>query len=164
MPDTSISVVRYCVEVVKGSRPMTTVTIDAHYSGPLQTTHDHTKPSSGCKGSPQHLRMPLVFPVPPLAPLTAHVLAIVFASTYISSIYLSKHTRLSFRVPAAASGQDTRPKVRQQDERWRDDSDVIKARLLAVSIATLACFVAVGAVLAGLVPAHIPNVRNFFCL
>ncbi|KZP08822.1 Abi-domain-containing protein [Athelia psychrophila] len=105
--------------------------------------------------------MPLVFPVPPLAPLTAHALAIAFASTYIASIYLSKHTRLSFRAPpAAAAGQDTRPKVRQQDERWRDDPDVIKARLLAVGIATLACFVAVAVVLAGLVPAHIPNVQT----
>lgn len=105
--------------------------------------------------------MPLVFPVPPLAPLTAHSLAIVFSGTYIASIYVSKNTRLSFKTSpptTAASGQDARPKARQQDERWRDDPDVIKARLVAVSIATLLCCAVIGALLAGLVPAHIPDV------
>ena len=43
-----------------------------------------------------------------------------------------------------ANGQ-ARPK--EQDERWRDDPDVIKARLTAVGLATLVCcFVVIGVV------------------
>ncbi|KAF7966557.1 hypothetical protein HWV62_37881 [Athelia sp. TMB] len=82
--------------------------------------------------------MPLVFPMPPLAPLTAHVLAITFAGAYVGSIYLSKHARLAGRP--------------------RDDPAVIKARLRAVALATLACCAAIVAVLAALVPAHTPHV------
>ncbi|KAF7967381.1 hypothetical protein HWV62_34477 [Athelia sp. TMB] len=81
--------------------------------------------------------MPLVFPVPPLAPFTAHVLAITFAGAYVGSIYLSKHARLAGRP--------------------RDDPAVIKARLRAVALATLACCAAITAVLAALVPAHTPH-------
>ncbi len=69
-----------------------------------------------------------------------HFLAFCFTVTYVGSLYLSKNTRLSFvawstHVPEGTSRQ------RQLNERWRDDADVIRARIIAVSLATVAsCF------------------------
>ena len=45
-----------------------------------------------------------------------------------------KHTRLSFSAsPSAGVGRE---RVKQPEERWRDDPSVIKARLLSASIST----------------------------
>ncbi|PBK60181.1 hypothetical protein ARMSODRAFT_1090493 [Armillaria solidipes] len=69
-----------------------------------------------------------------------HFLAFCFTVTYVGSLYLSKNARLSFvawstHVPEGTSRQ------RQLNERWRDDADVIRARIIAVSLATGAsCF------------------------
>lgn len=91
--------------------------------------------------------MPLVFPVPPLSTASAHILSFVFASIYVGSIYLSKNTRLSFssKTVQVANGQ---ARLKEADERWRDDPDVIKARLVAVGVATVICCLGVVGVVA----------------
>lgn len=99
--------------------------------------------------------MPLVFPFPPLSTTFAHLLSLFFASAYVGSIYLSKKSRLAFtsKVVHTINGQ-ARPK--EQDERWRDDPDVIKARLTAVGLATLVCCFAV----IGVVGCFVGDVEN----
>jgi len=82
--------------------------------------------------------MPLVFPEPPLSTAFAHLLTILFAFTYVGSIYVSKNARLSFS-PNVAPARYDQPRRKEDNERWRDDPDVIKARLLAVTLATAAC-------------------------
>ena len=69
---------------------------------------------------------------------TAHVFAALFVASYVGSIYISKDARLSFsKTKAYLDYGFARPKL--QNERWRDDPDVIRARLVAVSGATLIC-------------------------
>ncbi|KAE9400440.1 hypothetical protein BT96DRAFT_751676, partial [Gymnopus androsaceus JB14] len=68
----------------------------------------------------------------------AHILGLVFASVYVGSIYVSKEARLVFSAqPKVIDSKSER--LREQNERWRDDPDVIKARVAAVSIATVVC-------------------------
>jgi len=76
--------------------------------------------------------------LPLLSIASAHLLAGLFAFTYVGSIYASKNARLSFskRKLNLPEGQ---ARLKLQNERWRDDPDVIKARLFAVSSATLTC-------------------------
>ncbi|KAJ8587064.1 Abi-domain-containing protein [Rhizopogon salebrosus TDB-379] len=76
--------------------------------------------------------------MPFLSTTSAHLLAGLFAFTYVGSIYTSKSARLRFskRKVNLPEGQ---ARLKLQTERWRDDPDVIKARLLAVSGATLIC-------------------------
>jgi prenyl protein peptidase len=99
--------------------------------------------------------MPLVFPFPPLSTTFAHLLSLSFTCAYVGSIYLSKNSRLSFssKVVHTSNGQ-ARPK--EQDERWRDDPDVIKARLAAVGSATLVCCLGV----IGVVGCFVGDVKN----
>jgi len=82
--------------------------------------------------------MPLVFPIPPLSTSFAHLLTFFFASSYVGSLYISKFTRLSFssQVNPTQNGGVRRKEI---DERWRDDPDVIRARLAAVIGATILC-------------------------
>lgn len=100
----------------------------------------------------------LTFTAPQLLASTANTLSYVFSALYVGSIYASSRARLSFDHDPAhshANGHDTQPselnnntaaststgpRPKMKNERWRDDSDVIKARLVAVSIATLVCF------------------------
>ncbi|KDQ56261.1 hypothetical protein JAAARDRAFT_132476 [Jaapia argillacea MUCL 33604] len=68
----------------------------------------------------------------------AHTFAALFTFLYVGSLYAVKNARLSFaaktvRVPNGG------PRVKERDERWRDDPDVIKARLTVASLVTLAC-------------------------
>jgi prenyl protein peptidase len=78
--------------------------------------------------------------------ISAHMLTLSFAVSYVGSLYISKNARLSFasRPPAPARNGEARQKV--VNERWRDDPDVIKARLASVSLATFVCCVGVLAV------------------
>jgi len=48
------------------------------------------------------------------------------------------------------------PRPKEHDERWRDDPDVIKARLVAVGLATLVCCLGV----IGVVKCFIGDVEN----
>ncbi|KIY52499.1 Abi-domain-containing protein [Fistulina hepatica ATCC 64428] len=74
---------------------------------------------------------------------SAHAVAFGFSLTYVGSLYLSKHARLSFSRHATADLQGGQ-RQRREDERWRDDPDVIKARLVAVISATVVCCAVVG--------------------
>lgn len=74
----------------------------------------------------------------PLSIWSAHALAAIYTTTYVGSIYVSKGARLSFsKAKAHLDFGYFRPK--EKYERWRDDPDVIRARLAAVSIATIIC-------------------------
>ncbi|KAF8073392.1 hypothetical protein FPV67DRAFT_1477623 [Lyophyllum atratum] len=81
--------------------------------------------------------MPLVFDSPPISTTTAHFLTFLFAFSYVGSLYISKNARLLFSKEAVQSNGSPREKAK--DERWRDDPDVIRARLVAVTIATTLC-------------------------
>ncbi|KAF9465786.1 CAAX protease self-immunity-domain-containing protein [Collybia nuda] len=82
--------------------------------------------------------MTLVFPYPPISTSTAHALTFLFAFSYVGSLYISKNARLSFTSrPRPAANGVAREKLSQ--ERWRDDPDVIRARLVAVMTATIFC-------------------------
>lgn len=75
---------------------------------------------------------------PLLSITSAHLLSGLFACIYVGSIYASKSARLRFsnRKVNLPEGQ---ARLKLQNERWRDDPDVIKARLLAVTSATAIC-------------------------
>lgn len=75
--------------------------------------------------------MPLVFPIPPLSTRGANIVAFFFASSYVVSLYLSKHARLG-----------NPPKQNESDasavqNRTRDDPNVVKARMAAASTSTV---------------------------
>ncbi|KAF8719102.1 hypothetical protein AX14_011437 [Amanita brunnescens Koide BX004] len=71
----------------------------------------------------------------------AHFLALFFASTYVGSLYISKRTRLAFSAkPLVANG---RHREKECHERWRDDGDVIRARLVACTLSTTLCILTV---------------------
>ncbi|KAH7885150.1 CAAX protease self-immunity-domain-containing protein [Phlebopus sp. FC_14] len=73
---------------------------------------------------------------PLLSTTSAHALAALFALAYVGSIYVSRNARLSFSNTRAYLDYGyARPKER--NERWRDDPNVIRARLFAVSTATI---------------------------
>jgi len=79
--------------------------------------------------------------VPSISTASAHLFCLGFALSYVGSIYISKNARLSYSATAPKRDGELRP--RERDERWRDDPDVIKARLAAVSLASLTCCLAV---------------------
>ncbi|KAG5653161.1 hypothetical protein H0H81_002003 [Sphagnurus paluster] len=82
--------------------------------------------------------MPLVFDSPPISTSTAHALTVLFAFTYVGSLYISKNARLSFLNRKVSTDNGT-PRPKYVNERWRDDPDVIRARLVAVCVATTLC-------------------------
>ncbi|KAK0202160.1 hypothetical protein DFS33DRAFT_1444023 [Desarmillaria ectypa] len=78
---------------------------------------------------------------PPLSPSQATLLALFFVSSYVGSLYISKNARLSF-VSKTVKLPDGQTRQKQDKERWRDDPDVIRARLTAVVSSTVvSCFV-----------------------
>ena len=87
---------------------------------------------------------PYTFPSPPISVATAHAFAAFFSISYVGSLYLSRTARLHFHrdpSPGAGAGADQHKKEgeereRMSGERWRNDPDVIKARLLAASLST----------------------------
>ena len=96
-----------------------------------------------------------------LSTSTAHLLSLLFSLTYVGSLYISKHSRLSFSTATNThsnkgewqngNSQGEREREKEQSERWRDDPDVIRARLLAVLCATtVCCSVFVGVIWASL--------------
>ncbi|KAJ8087121.1 CAAX prenyl protease [Marasmius tenuissimus] len=79
--------------------------------------------------------------MPPVeaAPLTtsqAYLLGLALTFIYVGSLYVSKNARLSF---SSKSSSIQGPRSRGANERWRDDPDVIRARITAVTIATALC-------------------------
>ncbi|KDQ59849.1 hypothetical protein JAAARDRAFT_56792 [Jaapia argillacea MUCL 33604] len=77
---------------------------------------------------------------PSLSVPAAHLLAAFASSSYVLSLYLSKQGRLSFLRTSTHS---------PEAKRWkgRDDPDVIRARLIAISISTLLSCIGVGVLL-----------------
>jgi len=105
--------------------------------------------------------MQLTFTKPLLTTSSAHFISLGLGTIYVGSIYLSKNARLRFtskarlkRTPHVighsnenGDAGEVRERERQRNERWRDDPDVIRARLVAVSVATFVCIFCVLAVL-----------------
>ncbi|EPQ54776.1 hypothetical protein GLOTRDRAFT_77508 [Gloeophyllum trabeum ATCC 11539] len=86
------------------------------------------------------------FLAPPISLEIAHTLTLLFAAAYVGSLYLSKYTRLSFSDKSIRVGSGG-SKERGANERWRDDPDVIRARLAIVSLVTVFCCFVVYAVI-----------------
>lgn len=73
---------------------------------------------------------------PLLSITTAHIVSLLFGATYVGVLYLSQRARVSFETGQLKGVKGT-----------RDDPSIIKARLLAVSLATLACCFAISLIL-----------------
>ncbi|KAF7422265.1 hypothetical protein PC9H_010421 [Pleurotus ostreatus] len=90
--------------------------------------------------------MPLVFTSPPFTTYESLLLTTSFALIYVGSLYVSKHGRLSFVAKVVPPQRDGEERRRHESERWRDDPDVIRARLIAVTFASLvSCTMVFGA-------------------
>ncbi|TFK22023.1 Abi-domain-containing protein [Coprinopsis marcescibilis] len=72
-----------------------------------------------------------------MSPAGAHTIALSFAACYVGSLYVSNKARLKFEVQAKNPDNPRQERPRLAHERWRDDPDVIRARLLAVTIASV---------------------------
>ncbi|KAI9508918.1 hypothetical protein F5148DRAFT_979063 [Russula earlei] len=64
----------------------------------------------------------------------AHLINAALTLGYVLPLYLTKFTRLSF----AKSLENDRAHSKGSSERWRDDPAVIKARLVSISVSTVA--------------------------
>ncbi|KAF4580732.1 hypothetical protein EYR38_003018 [Pleurotus pulmonarius] len=90
--------------------------------------------------------MTLIFLNPPFTTLESLILTTSFALLYVGSLYVSKHARLSFVAKVVPPPRDGAERRRHDSERWRDDPDVIRARLIAVTIVSLvSCTIVFGA-------------------
>lgn len=87
------------------------------------------------------------FPV--ISGSSAFLITHSFALIYVGSLYLSKNTRFSFvsKPNRAKTGKEDEERKKMKNERWGEDPEVIKARLVAVSVATVVCCLGVFAVL-----------------
>jgi prenyl protein peptidase len=83
-------------------------------------------------------------PSPIISSFSALLITHSFALVYVGSLYLSKNTRFSF---VSKPGREDEERKKMKSERWGDDPEVIKARLAAVSVATVVCCLGVFAVL-----------------
>ncbi|KAF8802202.1 hypothetical protein BYT27DRAFT_7197287 [Phlegmacium glaucopus] len=88
-------------------------------------------------------------PSPVISSSSALFISLSFAVIYVGSLYLSKNARLSFvsKPYRTKLGREDEEREKMKSERWRDDPDVIRARLAAVSVATVICCLGVFAVL-----------------
>lgn len=88
-------------------------------------------------------------PSPVISSSSALFLSLSFGIIYVGSLYLSKNARLSFvsKPHQVKPGREDEERKKMENERWRDDPDVIRARLAAVSVATVVCCLEVFAVL-----------------
>ncbi|OJT11625.1 hypothetical protein TRAPUB_11853 [Trametes pubescens] len=80
--------------------------------------------------------MPLAFATPPISVSTAHALAAFFTVSYVGSLYLSKGARLYFKNDVKVDTRPDEEREKDSEERWRNDPDVIRARLVAASMST----------------------------
>jgi len=80
-------------------------------------------------------------PSPIISSSSALLITLSLAFIYVGSLYLSKNARLSFvsKPYSAKPGRENEERKKMKNERWRDDPDVIRARLAAVSVATVVC-------------------------
>ncbi|KAI0628643.1 CAAX protease self-immunity-domain-containing protein [Trametes polyzona] len=96
--------------------------------------------------------MPLAFSTPPIPLSSAHLFAAFFTFTYVGSLYLSKAARLSFKNTEAEGVLYGEERLKQKEERWRNDPEVIRARLFAASVSTALNVVAVYWLLHSVIP------------
>ena len=90
-------------------------------------------------------RLLLMFPtsqvtIAPLSLQGAHLLNAALTLGYVLPLYFTKYTRLSF----IKSSENDGTRSKGASGRWRDDPAVIKARLLSVSLSTIASLYLVG--------------------
>lgn len=77
---------------------------------------------------------------PQLSTKAAHALSFLFAFCYVGSLYISKNSRLSFvKKPLPRSDRLYGKREREENERWRNDPEVIQVRLIAAVISTIVC-------------------------
>ncbi|EAU80912.2 hypothetical protein CC1G_03088 [Coprinopsis cinerea okayama7 len=76
--------------------------------------------------------------ISPITQGAAHLLALLFGICYVGSLYVSNKARLKFEANAKTI-DDKYPRAKLAHERWRDDPDVMRARVTAVSIASILC-------------------------
>jgi len=76
----------------------------------------------------------------PLSLRDAHLINAVLTLGYVLPLYFAKSTRLSF----AKTPENNGTRAKGASERWRDDPAVIKARLLSVSLSTIASLCLMG--------------------
>jgi hypothetical protein len=76
----------------------------------------------------------------PLSLRDAHLINAVLTLGYVLPLYFAKSTRLSF----AKNPENNGTRSKGGSERWRDDPAVIKARLLSVSLSTIASLCLMG--------------------
>jgi prenyl protein peptidase len=88
----------------------------------------------------------MVSQFPQVSTWTAVGLGGGFAFSYVALLYIFKAGRLVFAARAVEVGPGAE-RARLQNERWRNDPSVIRARLASVSLSTLASCGAVFAVL-----------------
>ncbi|KAI0754126.1 hypothetical protein C8Q80DRAFT_1093736 [Daedaleopsis nitida] len=74
---------------------------------------------------------------PSIPTWTAHAFAAFFTFSYVGSLYVSSRARLSFKKDASQNVHDGQERAKESDERWRNDPDVIRARLLSASLSTM---------------------------
>ena len=88
----------------------------------------------------------LLFTEPVLTTTSAFFISLSFAAAFVGGLYLSKNARVIF-ASVKYDGDGKTPRGKLQHERWRDDPDVIRARIIVVMVATLACCLAVFAII-----------------
>lgn len=76
----------------------------------------------------------------PLSLRDAHLINALLTLGYVFPLYFAKSTRLSF----AKTQENNGTRSKGASERWRDDPAVIKARLLSVSLSTIASLCLMG--------------------
>ena len=74
--------------------------------------------------------MAAVGQLPTLSTFQAHALALCIAGSYVGSLYVSQSSRITYH------SDNPTEKAKERVKR-RDDPDVIRARLIAVSVSTL---------------------------
>ena len=104
--------------------------------------------------------MPFSFSQPPISVSTAHAFAAFFAFSYVGSLYLSKNARLKFKRETSPGAKDGEEREKELGERWRNDPDVIRARLIAAILSTVVSVCVVVWLVRRVIPAD--EVRCFY--
>ena len=91
----------------------------------------------------------------PLSLRDAHLINAVLTLGYVLPLDFAKSTRLSF----AKTPENNGTRTKGASERWRDDPAVIKARLLSVSLSTIASLCLMGYIITP-GPGKSPEVRK----
>ncbi|KAI0717157.1 hypothetical protein C8Q76DRAFT_426110 [Earliella scabrosa] len=108
--------------------------------------------------------MPPVLTVPPISTSTAHAFAAFLTFSYVGSLYVSRSARLSFKNGPSLKVRDGEEREKGTEERWRNDPDVIRARLLAASLSTMLSVYAVYRLVQSVTPEAEAKTKPFAAL